>query len=416
MKLHSQFVMMITHIPIDLISDILSRLPAKTVVCLKIVCKSWYNLISDNDFVNCHLERSLATKTNLHFVVATPKFYLQEYDNLEEPIKQNCPVLYSADFDSLDNPVDLSHPYKNCKTPVRVIGSCRGLLLLRVKCGHLLLYNPTTQTYNVLPLLLENKPATEYVHFDYGFGYDSVSRDYKCVRIMQCLFVETGDVMFEVMVYSLRTNCWKRVPDVPCYFRPHGSDIGVLVNEVCHWVGTGIGNVYEHIVTFNLRDETFSRLPLPNLLQNLQFEILHGLYVGMLDGCLCLSANRYPHCDLWVMKEYGVAGSWTKMFTFGTLASVNLTRPLCYSVDKKRLLLKTSLFRLHCFDLETMKHTELMFADWNRDLDAHVYVENLLMLDYAEFIDDFHVPTSKETRKREEQEEEKDKDQELKII
>ncbi|KAH9624462.1 hypothetical protein KSS87_008152, partial [Heliosperma pusillum] len=138
----------INHLPFDLITDILSRLPAKNVVCLKIICKLWYNLINDHDFVNYHLERSLATKTNLHYVVSTPKLYLQEYDHLEEPIEQNCPVLFSADFGSFDNPVELRHPFKNCKTPVWVIGSCRGLLLLRVDDGHLLLYNPTTQTYN----------------------------------------------------------------------------------------------------------------------------------------------------------------------------------------------------------------------------------------------------------------------------
>ncbi|XP_074263041.1 F-box protein CPR1-like isoform X2 [Silene latifolia] len=355
----------LTQLPIDIVTDILSRLPAKTVVCLKIICKSWRNLIGDNDFVNYHLEQSLATKTNLHYVVSVPRFYLQEYDHMEEPVEQSCPVLYSADFDSFDNPIELSHPFKNCKTPVGIFGSCRGLLLLRVNYGHLLLYNPTTQTYNVLPLLSVYKPADAFPHFDYGFGYDSVSRDYKCVRIMQCLSKEMG-YMCEVMVYSLRTKCWKRVSDVPCYFKSRNWDVGVLLHEMCHWVGTNSDNVYELIVAFNLRDETFSRLPLPHLLQNFQVKHLHGLYVGMLDGCLSLSANRHPHCDLWVMKEYGVAGSWTKMFTFDTLDSLNLDRPINYSVDKKRLLLHTYLYRLHCFDLETMEHTELMFADWDR--------------------------------------------------
>ncbi|XP_074263032.1 F-box protein CPR1-like [Silene latifolia] len=327
--------------------------------------------------------------------------YLQEYAHLAEPHKQNCSVLYSADFDSFDNPIELSHPYKNCKTPVAVIGSCRGLILLRgVDYGHLLLYNPTTQTYNVLPLLSVYRSATEHVHFDYGFGYDSVSRDFKCVRIMQCLSKELG-YLCEVMVYSLRSNCWKRVADVPCYFSSmnHGWDTGALLHEMYHWVGTNSDNVYDLIVAFNLRDETFSRVPLPNLLQNLHFEQISGLYVGMLDGCLSLLANRYPHCDLWVMKEYGVAGSWTRIFTFGTRLSMNLIKPIGYSIDRKRLLLKTSLLKLHCFDLETMKYTALMFADWNGGLEPHVYVENLLMLDYAEFIDDIHASQKRGKRK-----------------
>ncbi|XP_074263036.1 F-box protein CPR1-like [Silene latifolia] len=376
----------LTHLPIDLITDILSRLPAKTLLCLKIVCKSWYNLISDDYFVNYHLENSLATKTNLHYVVTIPRLYLQEYDHLPEPRKQTCPVHYSADFDSLGNLRELSHPFKDCNTGTRVYGSCRGLLLLHINDGLLLLYDPTTQTYNVLPCLQVYQPARTYGHFDYGFGYESVSRDYKCVRIMQYLFQEIGYLMCEVMVYSLRTNCWKRVPDVPCYFRSCPCSIGILVDEMLHWVGTNADNAYEFVVAFDLKDETFSCLPLP-----FHFEPFVGLYVGMLDGGLCLFSNCYPHCDLWVMKEYGVAGSWTKMFTFDTLDCLSLERPINYSTHRKRLLVRMCLFKLAYVNLQTMEYTNLKLADWDQGLNAHVYVENLLMLDYAEFADDVHL-------------------------
>ncbi|XP_074263035.1 F-box protein CPR1-like isoform X2 [Silene latifolia] len=402
--------MMLTlaHLPIDLITDILSRLPAKTVVCLKIVCKSWCNLISDDYFVNYRLEQSLATKSNLHYVVTVPRFYLQEYDHLPEPREQTCPVHYSADFDSLGNLRELSHPFKDCKTGTRVFGSCRGLLLLHVTDGPLLLYNPTTQTYNVLPGLPVYQDARAYGHLSYGFGYDNATRDFKCVKIMQRLFKEIGYLTCEVMVYSLRTNCWKRVPDVPCYFRSCDWGVGVLVHETLHWVGTNSDGLYEFIVAFNLRDEAFSCRPLPNF----HFEPFEGLYVGMLDGCLCLLANRYPHCNVWVMKEYGVGGSWTKMFILDTLDCLIVERPVSYSLDKKRLLVKMALFKLAYHDLETKEHTDLRFADWDTCLNAHVYVENLLMLDYTEFADDIHI--RKKRGKEEELEEEKEEG--LKLI
>ncbi|KAK9742607.1 hypothetical protein RND81_03G185400 [Saponaria officinalis] len=392
---------MITQLPIDLISDILARLPAKTLIRLKIVCKSLYILISDADFANHHLERSISTNSNLHYVVTTPRMYLQEYAHLPKPHKQSCPVLHSADFDSLDNPRELSHPFKECKTGVWVLGSCRGLLLLRAGYGHLL-YNPTTQTYNVLPFLSVYEPARSYGHHDYGFGYVSVAKDYKCVRIMQCYFKEVDDLLCEVMVYSMKMNCWKRAPDVPCYFRPCGWSVGALLHESFHWVGTNRDNEYELIVAFSLRDETFNCLPLPNF----RFEQYDAMYMGTLDDCLCLLVNNYRLCTVWVMKEYGVVGSWTMMYSVEKAQCYNLERPISYSVDKKRLLVRKALCMLTYIDLETMESTDVMFTGWERGLDAHVYIENLLMLDYNEFVinvgtkNDQQGKTKKKRRRR----------------
>ncbi|XP_074263037.1 F-box protein CPR1-like [Silene latifolia] len=377
---------MMTQLPIDLITDILSRLPAKCVVCLKIVCKSWCNLISDDYFVNCHLEKSLATKTNLHYVVTTPRFYMQEYDNLPEPRKKTCNVHYSADFDSLGNLRELSHPFKDCRTGTQVFGSCRGLLLLCVTKHQLLLYNPTTQTYNVLPSLRVYQAAETFGHFCYGFGYDNATRDFKCVRIMQRLFKEIGYLLCEVMLYSQKTNCWKRVPDFPCYSLPCDRGVGVFVHETLHWVGTNSNDVYEFIVAFNLRDEAFSCLPLPNF----HFKTCRGLHVGTVDGILCLLTNCSFHCHVWVMKEYGVAKPWTRMFKINTRDCLFAERPISYSMDMKRVLVKVACGKLAYLDLKTKKLTVLRLADCDRVLNAHVYIENLLVLNYSQFVDGVH--------------------------
>ncbi|MCI26118.1 F-box/kelch-repeat protein, partial [Trifolium medium] len=43
----------------ELIADILSRLPVKTLMQIKCVCKSWKTLISDDpSFAKLHLQRS----------------------------------------------------------------------------------------------------------------------------------------------------------------------------------------------------------------------------------------------------------------------------------------------------------------------------------------------------------------------
>ncbi|KAG5254949.1 F-box associated domain, type [Salix suchowensis] len=48
----------VTKLSEDLMIDILSRLPVKTILSFMCVCKTWLRLISDKDFATHHLSRS----------------------------------------------------------------------------------------------------------------------------------------------------------------------------------------------------------------------------------------------------------------------------------------------------------------------------------------------------------------------
>ncbi|XP_042754496.1 putative F-box protein At3g10240 isoform X2 [Lactuca sativa] len=45
-------------LPVEVMVDILSRLPVKTIIHSKCVCKKWLDIISDSYFANLHLSRS----------------------------------------------------------------------------------------------------------------------------------------------------------------------------------------------------------------------------------------------------------------------------------------------------------------------------------------------------------------------
>ncbi|PWA90772.1 F-box associated domain, type 1 [Artemisia annua] len=47
-------------LPESVMFDILSRLPVKTIIHCKCVCKKWRNIVSDTHFVNVHFSRSRA--------------------------------------------------------------------------------------------------------------------------------------------------------------------------------------------------------------------------------------------------------------------------------------------------------------------------------------------------------------------
>ncbi|KAF9590158.1 hypothetical protein IFM89_031762, partial [Coptis chinensis] len=67
--------------PRDIIHDIFSRLPFKSVLRLKCACKSWYFLLKDPDFVIMHLNESMKRKDdNFSFMICNFKHFLVDYD------------------------------------------------------------------------------------------------------------------------------------------------------------------------------------------------------------------------------------------------------------------------------------------------------------------------------------------------
>uniref|UniRef100_A0A803L2X5 F-box associated beta-propeller type 1 domain-containing protein n=1 Tax=Chenopodium quinoa TaxID=63459 RepID=A0A803L2X5_CHEQI len=318
-------------------------------------------------FVNLHLERSLATKTNLHFIF-------------------KASILYLSDFDTFDNLIPLDYPFKNRDNcGFGVVGSCNGLLCLQSYDFQqpLIIYNPTTQTYAIVPSLPISPPFS-YPRsiFNFGFGYESISRDYRCVRIIRNFNVEMRSIESDVMVYSLKNGSWRKAAsaNVPFDF-DYRYGRCVFLNDAIHWDGGLSENEAKEprpIVAFNLRDERFSTLPIPNV----DSMDLVQMFVGVLDGSLCLSVSGLnSDTDLWVMKEYGAAGSWIKLFSIAKLNGYEgVDRLICYSMSLKKLFVHLTYLRVASVDLDTMEISNVKVVNFPGCTDAHVCVENLLML------------------------------------
>ncbi|KAL7244348.1 hypothetical protein ACSBR1_016565 [Camellia fascicularis] len=100
-----------SNFPMDLIVDILSRLPVKPLVRFRCVSKPWCALIDDPDFIKLHLNRSINTKSHLNLIL-------------------NYCSLSSVNFDSLDNATKLKSPLKWTDFGIEVLGSCNALICL----------------------------------------------------------------------------------------------------------------------------------------------------------------------------------------------------------------------------------------------------------------------------------------------
>ncbi|XP_059658742.1 F-box protein CPR1-like [Cornus florida] len=255
-------------LPVDVIADILSRLPVKPLLRFRWVSKPWCALIHSPHFHQLHLNRSVETNSNLSFVFEDG--------------------LYSIDLDSLNVAVKLDHLLKS---QVYVLGSCNGLLCLSDFHNKIVfLLNFSTRKHHKLAVAPIEFPHRPHIgpFILYGFGYDSDGDDYKVV-------VRQGEAKL--------------------------------------------------IVAFDLGIEEYRLVPQPDYL----YEDI-DMFVGSLGGCLCINCNyARDRVDVWVMKEYGVKESWTKLFS---VEQFNYVRPLAYSRTGEVVLLDQGHAKFCLFDLK----------------------------------------------------------------
>ncbi|XP_059630424.1 F-box/kelch-repeat protein At3g06240-like [Cornus florida] len=248
---------------------ILSTLRVKSLLQLRCVCKSWYSLISDSQFVKTYLDRLIACpdllKQRQHILILT------------HPILSKRPYAFTLESAVADDNVgdivpsavklDYMAEIKNYtfSSYTKVIGSCDGLLCLRIGSTASYVFNLSTRESKRIP-----EPDFKFCYWSsfyiLGFGYDQSVHDYKLVAGAKKRFY----------VYSLRTDSWKKVQDLPYNHLPKPFSSGILLNGAIHWLFSSKRR--SKIVALCFADEKFWEFPVPTLSFNL----------GLLGGCLCI--------------------------------------------------------------------------------------------------------------------------------
>ncbi|TKY53953.1 F-box protein CPR30 [Spatholobus suberectus] len=305
------------NLPIEVTTEILSRLPVKSVVRLRCTCKWWRSLIDTSHFILFHLSKSETTL-----------------------ILRHRSHLYSLDLKLLDDkPAELTHPLMCYSNSIKVLGSCNGLLCISNIADDIALWNPFLRKHRILPADRFHRPESSlFAARIYGFGYDAPSNDYKLVSITYFVDLHNRTFDSQVQLYTLKSDAWKNLPSMP-YALCCERTMGVFVGGALHWVVTRKlqPDQPDLVVAFDLTRESFREVPLP--------ETVNGHFnmeVALLGGCLCVVENRGSQFDVWVMRKYGSRDSWEKLFTLtqshdvgsGKLKSV---RPLVF-LDGDRVL------------------------------------------------------------------------------
>ncbi|KMT17809.1 hypothetical protein BVRB_2g033480 [Beta vulgaris subsp. vulgaris] len=319
----------------EIIVDILTRLPAKSIGRFRCVSKPWKSLLSQPHFIKTHLNRTkhdLREESLILFCDESQSMYSIQLNN------KNAHHV----FDKITTPATklcfYDHHNFASTTFARNMASCDGLILVRDEEDKLVLVNPTTREVKELPCSpYALDPGASFTM--YGLGYDSVSDDYKVVTIS---YYDTDNEhepdcteMF-VNVYSVRHGSWKCADSSPYDHAVGHLAAGVCVDGFIYWLASRNSDYSSVIAAFDLGEEKFREMPPPSLVDREKFVFNHLVALG---GCLCMfSSSGTCETDFWVMKQYGVAESWTKITIINPEESE--LRPMCLLGKEQVVLVK----------------------------------------------------------------------------
>nr|GLL37581.1 F-box protein At3g07870-like [Ipomoea trifida]GMD40759.1 F-box protein At3g07870-like [Ipomoea batatas] len=312
----------ILKLPFEIICNILSRLPLKTIICCRSVCKKFLKILKDPYFANVHLARAPSTTASL---------ILQSYGG------NKGFYFYTIDLDETSHAIsDSTGPHKfpsPCRSHheltkqnaefcfqsrhVTFVGSCNGLLCLYSSLPKPFYYvcNPILGESVVLPPPTPLVPDSTY--YLSGFGFCPKTKQYKVVRFLCSVSVNhvTNSVSKEMAaeIYTLGSDSWRRIGKAPCPKR--GGSFDPFVNGSLHWI-IETTKTSEQICSFDLNTEQFRTLPSPLHFDANYIKKVSWINIGTLGGHLCLCYIYDDAClEVWVMKDYGVKESWSREFS-----------------------------------------------------------------------------------------------------
>ncbi|EXC20033.1 F-box/kelch-repeat protein [Morus notabilis] len=386
----------IFYIPEELVEEILVRLPPKSLMRFKCVCKSWYALITDPSFANKHLRFGIDNSKKSSSVSLFLSWTRQElsldhifnhrfYGDLDKVFS----LVSVCDEDDSNNshlpcvvqeinlPPTLKHD-----TDSFINSHCNGIICWFNRsgfCGEIFLCNPSLNEFKLLhtPSLLP-----EFWPSGFGFGYDARANDYKFVKLFRSAY---NPIASRALVYTLGIDSWKEIKmDLKGKFCLADAK-GVYCRGVYYWVNKAVPGREDMILSFDMSDEVFHTIALPDCIKRVDGQSPKRLALWNESLVLFFTpANSWfsTSFEMWVMADNvgGVEGvTWTKHLTIRPQRFIHLYSTLTFWKDDE-ILFETRDGRLVSYNLYSQKLRKLPIhgAVLPGRTSAHLYLKSLV--------------------------------------
>lgn len=295
----------------DVMHAILLKLPVKSLIRFKCVCKSWYALFEDSVFISKHLKSYENTRLIITYSI------VDEVDPFDYPLE-----LFHLYLD--ETLADLSSLILDPLMPVygTAGGPYDGIFCIFGVDDRLTLWNPATKECRPVPKCRIVFPRyTKIFRTNIGFGRDPKNKEYKLVLIFTLWDEKDNDLydFSQTAVYTLSTNSWRYFESLKSshYHMPWDYNC-INLDGDCYWLLELRSNGNRVVLSFDLGDEVYQEIQGPCLPQSV--DAVMGLY----EECISLLVlHNIESCfEIWTMKD----NNWTKKLTVGPF--VGMSKPL----------------------------------------------------------------------------------------
>ncbi|CAN6872989.1 unnamed protein product [Brassica oleracea] len=286
-------------LPLDLLMEIIGRLPVKSIARFLLVCKLWATTIRSRDFIKSFPLGSCSSHEP-RFLIAFNGLDKTEERNL----KKKHWYFFSSAFISRSS----------CPLPIRVYRSHYVNGLLCIDYGQeQFIVNPTTGKSIALPRVRTRRKVVKSF-----FGYDSVSDEYKVLCMSEAHngpnFLGPSS-QHQIFTLGAKKRSWRMVecsiPHCPC-------SSGVCIDGVIYYMAkTGTANLSQlSLVSFDSRCDKFDLVTgvSPEILLN-ENQFSHVVILNF-EGKVAITTKTTHTFDVWVMDQNAEERKWLKKLTF----------------------------------------------------------------------------------------------------
>ncbi|WVZ85832.1 LOW QUALITY PROTEIN: hypothetical protein U9M48_032700 [Paspalum notatum var. saurae] len=312
----------------EIILDILVRLPVKSLLRFKSVCKAWHAIISDPIFIRTHIQCSTSKQKH------DPSFLINPHTLYRVIPGEFWPTTFSNrlrfyQWQQGDSRVTLVHEkdFDGEFSVVFYFAHCDGLVLVPTDTM-LYLFNPATRDSITLPNSNNDNLQHGIYHSAAGLGLDPRTGKYKIVRSfyppwdphtsIDCMGMGMGMGM-ETFTIGDSSGGWREILSDPPYLVERWQT-ALTVNGFMFWHMDKDHHEQppRGLLCLSLGDETFDVIGLPD---SLDPALDATFMLDVLDGELWLSAHtsEMPSpgtMTIWVKcMEGGVDSRWEQRYS-----------------------------------------------------------------------------------------------------
>ncbi|KAG7578430.1 F-box associated domain type 1 [Arabidopsis thaliana x Arabidopsis arenosa] len=305
--------MTISNLPGDLVNEILTRVPLKSMRAVRLTCKKWNDLSKSQSFTKMHIGKTLAaTKKDESQMIVMMGYslYLTSIVISGDPSTE-----HKGQLICLNGQVKVSKFYH-----------CEGLLLCLLKDdSRFVVWNPYLGQPRWIEPRYSHRPKG-WDRFSYALGYvnNESFRRYKLFRFIDYYYNAPEKQFFWYEIYDFDSDLWTSL-DVTPHWRIAFSNGGVSLKGNTYWFAAERNLDLEEVIAdrlicFDFTSERFGPLlPLPFSGGHDDYMTLSCVREEKLAVLLQHNESNPYELDLWITTKLETEEvSWSKFLRVAT--------------------------------------------------------------------------------------------------